>query len=363
MFKNVKSPGNLFIQSYLGDMAGVGTIRVIIPYLLLNNYKHKDISFTTSFNQFFISDPAHYKNTTFVQFQRSATEQHLKIIKFFKKYIQNSVKNKYTPIIYEIDDLLIDIPKWNIAHDYYKKNLKYIEEMLSIVDGISVSTQPLKEVYSKYNPKVSVIPNRLPKFIWGYPNEIKETNKVRIYWGGSSNHFSQPHLIKKGITGGDFNKDILNFIIKTRKVYQWVFTGSLPLELNEYKDDIEFHNWTSTLEYPLHLKSLNIDIGIAPLEDNLFNKCKSNIKMLEYCGAGFPGIYSNVFPYQNGRLTANNDKEMISHIELLANSIDERILTYNTDRNTIGNDLYWEDNNNLSKYIDSYLNLFDLQLP
>ena len=363
MFKKVKEPGNLFIQSYLGDMSGVGTIRVILPYILLNNYKHNNVSFTTSFNQFFISDPSHYKNTAWVQFQRPATEQHLKIIKFFKKYIQSSVNNKYTPVIYEIDDLLTDIPVWNIAHEYYKKNFKYIEEMLSIVDGISVSTEPLKEIYKKYNKNVVVVPNRLPKFIWDKPNEIKETNKVRIYWGGSGNHFALKSMIDKGVKGGDFGNTLLDFIIKTRNVYQWVFCGALPPELEKYKNDIEFHNWTSTLSYPNFLKSLNIDIGIAPLEDNLFNKCKSNIKVLEYCGAGFPGIYSNVYPYKDCHCVVNNDVEMISKIEELSCDIDKRVNTYNMDINRIGDELYWEDDMNLSKYINSYLSMFELKLP
>lgn len=352
--------GCLYVHSYLGDMSGVGTIRIMIPHMLLTSYKHKNINFCATYLPFFVSEISFYKNISIVQFQRSATEEHLKIIEYFKKNIQSK---KYTPIVYEIDDLLTNIPKWNIAHEYYKNNINFIEKIMSSVDGMVVSTEPLKEIYSKYNSNINVIPNRMPKFLWGNPNPVKETDKIRIFWGGSSSHFTQKSLMDKGINGGDFDKNIIDFIIKTRKIYQWVFFGNMPTELIQYKNDIEHHKWVSTLEYPFKMKELNIDIGIAPLDDNIFNKCKSNLKMLEYICAGFPGVYSNVYPYQNAHLTSNNGEEMISHIEKLANDVDFRQKVWNIDRKTIGNDLYWEDSKNLAYYINSYLNLFNLRLP
>ena len=47
------------------------------------------------------------------------------------------------------------------------------------------------------------------------------------------------------------------------------------------------------------LLSLGLHIGIAPLVDNNFNRCKSNIKYLEYTMAGIPVIASNVLPYSS----------------------------------------------------------------
>jgi glycosyltransferase involved in cell wall biosynthesis len=46
------------------------------------------------------------------------------------------------------------------------------------------------------------------------------------------------------------------------------------------------------------LETLKWDIAIAPLEENAFNQCKSDLKFLDYSALGFAGIYSRVAPYE-----------------------------------------------------------------
>src|SRR5690606_14753256 len=45
--------------------------------------------------------------------------------------------------------------------------------------------------------------------------------------------------------------------------------------------------------------SLEFDFVIAPLADNLFNRCKSGLKFLEYSAIGAPGVYSKLPPYED----------------------------------------------------------------
>jgi hypothetical protein len=44
---------------------------------------------------------------------------------------------------------------------------------------------------------------------------------------------------------------------------------------------------------------LKCHVGIAPLLDTPFNRCKSNLKLLEYGAVGLPTIASNVTPYKD----------------------------------------------------------------
>jgi hypothetical protein len=165
----------------------------------------------------FVNQPSFYKSISYVKFQRSATKDQLIIIKHFLKNIKDQTA---TGVLYESDDNLFDIPVSNFAHDYYNKNKPYIEEMLSIVDGITVSTAYLKKCYSKYNKNISVIKNRLCRFLWG---DVKiRTNfenigdKPKIVYPGSQNHFS----CKDDIKGGDIGSVLMNYIKKTVTDYE-----------------------------------------------------------------------------------------------------------------------------------------------
>jgi hypothetical protein len=360
--EEISLPVNFNIHGYIADTQGCGHIRIIIPYMLLNQYRTEYLSFSAFYNPNFITTPDFYKKQTFVVFQRSVTEVHLDMFKYFSENIK--VKTN-TPIIYEIDDLLIDIDKTNYAHDYYVKYKDIIPKIMRLADGVVVSTKRLKQVYSKYNSNIQISQNRLPKFLWGepipnYTKEIKR-DKPRILWAGSANHFTLKKLEEeKGIKGGDFGEKLLDFIRRTSNIYQWVFLGAIPNELEDLKDiTIEYHKWRNIFEYPHFIKSLDIDFAVAPLKKGLFNNCKSNIKLLEYVASGYPGIYSNSEPYKDAMVTCDNDDEMIFFIEKMAADLDFRKEVYDHDYNMVREDLFWEENNNLIKFINSHLLLFD----
>ena len=359
--KTIKTPAKLSFLGYLGDVQGCGTIRCIYPYFLLNHYREKKVQVITTYMSNFVGHDEFYKNFTFVQFQRSATKHHLQIFVDFKTRIQKKFK---VPMIYEIDDMLIDIPEWNYASKYYKQNEKFVKQMLSMADGVVVSTPYLGNVYKEFNKNIKVVPNHLPKFIWGdiFPaHEYYEGGKIKILWAGSQNHFANPAIVKDA-KGGDFGKELMNFIRKTADVYDWHLMGAMPEELKPVKK-IKYTGWANTHEYPKIVKDIEPDICIAPLIDNHFNRCKSNIKQLEYTAMGAPGVFSKTEPYKNCVLQASTDEEMIDYIERLANDIDYRANVWKKERDRVGHQLWWEEGSNLKKYINSYLGLFGQKLP
>ena len=358
-FKPVKKPAKLGFLSYLGDTQGCGTIRAIYPYFYLNHFRRKNVMCHSTYLMNYISDVDWYKPFTFVQFQRSATEQHLQLIQHFK----NTVQKRYPiPVVYEIDDMLFNIPKWNYASLFYNQAEDIVKKIMGTCDGMMVSTAKLKEVYSPFCKKISVIPNHLPKFVWGdvYPahNYFDEKNKIKILWGGSQNHFSMERVVGKENEGGDFGKELMDFIRKTIDKYEWHLLGAIPEVLSDIKSKINFHPWENVFEYPAKIKSIEPDICIAPLQDIEFNHCKSNIKCLEYNAVGAVGVYSNVTPYKFMSLKSESDEEMIAHIEKLADDVDYRAKIFNKDFNRVRSQIWWEDNNNIQKYINSYLNMF-----
>jgi hypothetical protein len=77
-------------------------------------------------------------------------------------------------------------------------------------------------------------------------------------------------------------------------------------------------------------RDLAIDVGIAPLTDNPFNRCKSDVKFQEYSALGIPAVYSDLPPYRdsvhhgiNGYRAANT-AEWVHNLNLLVESPDLR---------------------------------------
>jgi len=358
-FKKIKRPFRLGLICYVGDVQGCGTIRVIYPYFLLNHFRKRDFMVSAMHLMNYVTDVDFYKDFAYVQFQRSATPQHLQLVQHFKGVVQ---KKYPIPIIYEIDDMLFDIPEWNYASAWYNKQRPLIEQIMRNCDGMITSTAKLREIYSPYCRKISVVPNHLPKFIWGdifRATDYKDENeKVKILWAGSQNHFAIKEIQGDQVKGGDFGEELMKFIRKTVDTYDWYIMGALPQELQPVKGKIHFYPWENIFQYPSKMKSIEPDICIAPLQDIEFNRGKSNIKCLEYTAAGAPGVYSDVTPYKFMSLKAKTDEQFIYYIEKLAGDIDYRASIFRKDYQRIKPQLWWEEDDNLKKYINAYLNLF-----
>lgn len=344
----IKPKGKLLWMTYLCDWGGVGYIRTILPSVIMGSWRYHQLRFEPLYLTFFVPNAEIYKSLSFVKFQRSSTESQLEMIKDFKR-ISNKVN---TPAIYEADDILFGIPETNFAAQYYKNNEPYIKEMLKVVDGVTVTTPYLRQRLLQYNNNVSIVSNRLFKCLWGDIKEhkISERKKPRIIYPGSQNHFSPQGR------GGDIGEKMLEFIHSTKKdKYEWIFVGGAPVELMNDKY-ITYYNWIDYMTYPNFMKNLDVDIGIAPLEINEFNRCKSNLKMQEYTCCGIPGVYTNIEPYKNAKLRADNETEMIDQIEWLADNPEERYRTWKSEKDKLENGLFLEDNR--LNWINEHLRLF-----
>ncbi|MNG00129.1 hypothetical protein D3C84_830540 [compost metagenome] len=76
----------------------------------------------------------------------------------------------------------------------------------------------------------------------------------------------------------------------------WVFFGICPDRLRPYVK--EFYSGVDISLYPAALARLDLDLALAPMEQNLFNECKSNLRLLEYGACGFPVVCSDLVCYQ-----------------------------------------------------------------
>lgn len=101
------------------------------------------------------------------------------------------------------------------------------------------------------------------------------------------------------------------------------FVGVNP-DLSEYEDktEIRYIKGMPLLKYREFMAKENFDIGIAPLADNRFTKCKYFNKYIEYAMSGVCGVYSKVVPYVevvqdgvNGLLAENTSESWFCKLE------------------------------------------------
>lgn len=188
-------------------------------------------------------------------------------------------------LIVECDDYLELNEDSPFKEDHDRFDAEFIiRRTMEVADVITTTTEYLADKLREINPNVVVLPNYLDMERWKLPLLKNDTSKIRIGWAGSITHLKDMEMVVKPIHRiYREHKNIQLVIIGDPRVAE-LFRG-LPVES---MNGVPFDTW------PAKLHSLRLDIGLAPLQDNEFNRCKSNIKWLEYSIAGIPGVFSPI---------------------------------------------------------------------
>lgn len=188
-------------------------------------------------------------------------------------------------------------------------------------DMITTTTPILKETLEKINKNTIVLPNSID-FEFFPECDIIKTKEIRIGWQGGSSHYEDLYMI---------NDDIVK-ILKKHKNVKFIYLGDLRFKgllKDAPQDQIEWHCWGSHEVYPYRLKFLNLDIGLCPVVDNVFNRNKSAIKWMEYSVVGASTISSDCLPYstviEDGKTgVLSNEKGWFDAMDMLIRDKEKR---------------------------------------
>lgn len=304
--------------NYYADYSGCGHWRMIWPENLLNAY-HKNIIHGSSV---MISDERYYGGVRAIRIQRQATKQQLGFMKFLRQVCDKNNIN----LIYEIDDICLreDIPDYNKFKFAFDDNevRGAIIEMMAMTDEMTVTCPFMKEYYEAKtgHRNITVLPNFVPRFWMGnyyQPKKIEENyrrnlTKPRILYAGSGAHFDVDNKVNQQ---DDF-AHVVQTIAKTVDKYQWVFVGGYPPMLSNFvkAGKIEFHPWAQLYDYPKMVFDLKINAMVAPLQDNIFNRAKSNLKYLEANAFGIPIVCQDMCTYSDAQFKFKTGDEMIDNL-------------------------------------------------
>ena len=332
------------------DTSGVGRYRSVDPHIKLQNLYpedfHVDIDYQPKLN-----DINYWKKYQIVHFHRSfgQIEQCPQLIK--------SLQSLGIIMIGDIDDYWLPTKEHPIHTLIIENQMhKKIVDNLKACDYVTTTTELFANEIRKINKNVIVLPNAIDPKEPQFNEPTLPSNKVRVGWLGGSSHLHDLKLLEGMVsklgpiqdklqyyvcgfdirgTVTEINKD--NGERKQRPIkpeetvwvkYEQIFTDNYKIISPEYKlfldnfkeeeyPAVENENYVRVWTRPVDSYARNysnFDISLAPIKNHIFNRMKSQLKVIE---AGFYKkaiIASNVGPYtidlkhamKNGEFTDGN---------------------------------------------------------
>ncbi len=316
------------------DYSGVSKFRSTDPHVMLQELYpddfHVDIDYQPKVN-----DVNFWKQYQIVHIHRNighSYEQTLQIMDMLKSF---GIK-----VIVDLDDYWLPTKEHPI-HSLilqHKIHIKIIEN-LKKADYVTTTTDVFADEIRKYNKNVVVFPNAVNPDEKQFNQPTLESDRVRVGWLGGSSHASDLKLLDGFISKNSSINDQIQYVLcgfdlrgqvteinqqtgqqRQRDIlphetvwskYESIFTNNYKnVDENYRKYLMEFKNEPyqsdNTLPYkrvwtqPVDTYAGNystFDISLAPIKNHIFNRMKSQLKVIE---AGFYKkalIASNVGPY------------------------------------------------------------------
>jgi len=216
-------------------------------------------------------------------FQRQMSESVLAKMEMAKKL---GIKT-----IYDIDDMLLEIPEsMGEVHDAFSKPeiKRVITLFLQNVDlVITASMELAKAVRRRCETPICVLKNGVCVEDWTDAPHVDD-GKTTIGWMGSRSHIYDVAVVSEAL------RRVMQDTDAHLKLIGWVASEEFDW-LGEFEGRVHEEGWVEINTLPFIMA--DIDIGIAPMQDTPFNRCKSSVKWMQHSAMGIPTVASDIPPY------------------------------------------------------------------
>lgn len=205
-------------------------------------------------------------------------------------------------IVMDVDDALWHINKDNTAYESYKKGslgIATFNDITNYVDYLTCTNNYLRNVIVNYTHKafnkIEVFPNTVDTEIYNKVPSFKDTMNINIVHYGSSSHYtdlSDPIFVE---AIDKIMQEYPNVTFLTVGSFFGDFKMKWGRRYNEEFGALNFMDWAKDKFPEVMVKT---DIFVAPLTNNLYNRCKSDIKRSEVATAKKPFIGQDIRQYQ-----------------------------------------------------------------
>lgn len=365
---------NAYRQKY-NKFGGVGYYRMWLPKLGLDKITNWKVDFVGS--EFTGMIDATSEDTILKSYVNFFKKYDLVVLKHFDnpnagRFIVAASDITGVPFVTDLDDDVLSVRENQPAYEkgYKKGGLQntVVATMLSFSKALFVTNEYLGKKISGEIEKMCGV--KLPYYVLNNYNNAEEwakwkskQNKGRtvIGWHGSITHNSDLEMVFP----------ILKRILREHPTVKLALMGGITSDyaIEVFKDwdldllnRIELKAGTQAWDkFPYKLMKQKWDIGIAPLIDDEFNRCKSHIKWQEYTMKGIPTIASNVEPYRGitggvtGLLCSTPEEWYEALYHLIHNPKDRKTLADNAMKDIKKNWQYDKGAKEWKKAIESVL--------
>jgi glycosyltransferase involved in cell wall biosynthesis len=316
------------------DRTGVGKFRSVDPHIFLHNLYpeefHVDINYDAP-----LDNLEFYKDYQIVSFHRSLSPDFDKSVA-----VINELNKLGIVTVCDIDDYWMP-GKEHPIHDvirFNKINEKIVAN-LKAAKFVTTTTTLFADEIKKINQNVFIFPNAINPNESQFKEPTLESDFIRVGWLGGSSHLHDLQLLDQSFSKLTSYKDKLQFVLcgfDTRGTvteinqqtgehvkrnilphetvwaqYEQIFTQNFSIISEEYKKYLlnytqdPYPNENNESYLRVWTKSVNsyaknyskFDISLSPIKNHMFNRMKSQLKVIE---AGFYKkalIASNIGPY------------------------------------------------------------------
>ncbi len=225
------------------------------------------------------------------------------------------------PSLCEVNDYLPDVQAWNPAHASWsdRRALFCFDQLIRRCDGTQVTTEALGQRLADRGQRIMVMPNQLeelpPLRAFPAPTSPSSESPLVIGWGGSFGHRDDLRSIAP---------DLIAWLQRQRHVRFELMSDPVLAEPFAALDSARFR-FVMAGSLPQYLSWLEgLDIGLAPLLPTDFNRCRSDVKFLEYASRSLVPVLQNLDPYRHlagtgAALLFNDTDELLHHLDHLVN--------------------------------------------
>lgn len=212
-------------------------------------------------------------------------------------------------LIYALDDNYLDLPVERLARlspdapDPADRVLAVVDLLLRRAHGVLVTTPALRERYAARNRNIAVLPHALDerlliaRGVAGGRSTFGPRRKVLGYMGTPSHDEDLIAVAPALRAVAEHHPGEIEFELIGGVDHDETLQALEGLPLRRLELDPEDHLYPRfMLRFTGHTRW---DLAIAPLADTPFNRCKSDVKFLDYAAAGLAGIYSRTAAYES----------------------------------------------------------------